>query len=112
WLFWIGICNSMWGAEKKAPDLKIVGMLSGVSLLVMLVMASNPSLVSAATIRLLGLGNKHHVVLMTTKEGCFALRNITDQSICTALEDSNLYKTKPVNLLSRIGAQYLISTCS
>lgn len=112
WLFWVGASNSMWGADQKLVDWKIILLIAALSLYVMVIMASNPTMVSTSAVRTLGLGNVQNVTLLTTKDGCAVLKSAAGPSSCSGTDSHDLFKSQPVTLLSRIGAQYFVSICN
>lgn len=112
WLFWIGIANSIWGCDRQGIKWWLVCAIALFSLYVLVIMTSNPSFVSTSALRKLGLGGLNGVTLVISKQACQAIAISTGEKTCNPEEKSEFYITEKVNLLSRMGSQYLIEGCS
>lgn len=112
WLVWIGFANSIWGCDRQGIKWWLVCAIALCSLYVLVITTSNPSFVSTTALRKLGLGGVNGVTLVINKQACQAIAISTGKKTCSPDEKGDLFITEKVNLLSRMGSQYLIEGCS
>lgn len=112
WLVVIGFVNSLWGTNREKINWKLVGGVGFFTFFVLLMLASNVSLVSVSAMRVLGLGNVKNATLVLNKDGCSLIRNFAGNSACIGADELGPFVSKNITLLSRIGSEYLITACS
>lgn len=109
WLAWVGFSNILWGYSAAPPDYRLATVIGGLSLFALVMIGSNPSSISTSVVRKLGLGGVDDVQLSVTAQGCAVVRNAAGRlDACGSGLDKDSFVVPNANLLSRIGAQYLI----
>ena len=109
WLFFIICINAAMAAIPLRHSI-LVGPLAGVvSLLLLAMLTSSFSTLSAATVRLLGIGDLRGVSVVVSPETCQALRTMAGSIQCEPLEDkAQAGLLKDVTIVSRVGAHVVL----
>lgn len=111
WIITSGII--VWNPSSKKPvPASFIAITAGASLLILVVLCSNPAAIPSAAARALGMGNIERVQLIVSEQGCVILQGIAGNTVCKTEKDIKAFVVKPVVLKSRLGAQYLIEVCS
>jgi hypothetical protein len=109
WLFWMCASTSMVGTLDTTKKYEITAGISLCSIYILFMLSSNPTAISVAVMKALGLGEINNVTLVVTKSGCEAVRTLlADKYACESENNDTTAKTQPVTIKSRIGSQYLI----
>lgn len=109
WLFFIICINAAMAAIPLRHSI-LVGPLAGVvSLLLLAMLTSSFSTLSAATVRSLGIGDLRGVSVVVSPETCQALRTMAGSIQCEPLEDkAQAGLLKDVIIVSRVGAHVVL----